>query len=46
MQAVPGRQLSIRLEYDTDVFDKARIGKILSRIMRILDSMAAEVAQR
>jgi glycopeptidolipid biosynthesis protein len=39
VQAVPGHELSLRVEYDTDVFDKSGIDTLLERLRRVLVAM-------
>ncbi|GKU48010.1 non-ribosomal peptide synthetase [Mycobacterium montefiorense] len=39
VQAVPGHELGLRVEYDTDVFDKASIETLLERLRRVLVAM-------
>ncbi|KUH89631.1 non-ribosomal peptide synthetase [Mycobacterium sp. GA-1999] len=42
VQATPGAQLGIRVEYDTDVFDAAGIDALIERLQRVLAAMTAE----
>ncbi|WP_456299328.1 non-ribosomal peptide synthase/polyketide synthase [Mycobacterium hippophais] len=42
MQAIPGSQLSIRFEYDTDVFDNAKVEVLLERLQMVFGSMTAD----
>jgi non-ribosomal peptide synthetase component F len=42
VQAVPGQELSLRFEYDTAVFNAARIGKLVQRFQRVLVAMTDE----
>ena len=46
LQAKPGDELSLRLEFDTDVFDAASIEKLIERFTRVLVAMTAEPARR
>jgi glycopeptidolipid biosynthesis protein len=39
VQAVPGNELGLRVEYDTDVFDKASIETLVERLRRVLVAM-------
>ncbi|MEE3063103.1 MAG: amino acid adenylation domain-containing protein [Actinomycetota bacterium] len=39
VQAVPGHELGLRVEYDTDVFDKASIETLVERLRRVLVAM-------
>ncbi|MCV7117187.1 amino acid adenylation domain-containing protein, partial [Mycobacterium nebraskense] len=41
LQAMPGDQLGLRLEFDTDVFDPAGIEALAARLQRILATMSA-----
>ncbi|BBY09253.1 hypothetical protein MNVI_45710 [Mycobacterium noviomagense] len=45
VQATPGHELSIRLEYDTDVFDAVRIDSLTQRMQRVLVAMTADPTQ-
>ncbi|MBO0880911.1 MAG: amino acid adenylation domain-containing protein, partial [Mycobacterium sp.] len=42
LQALPGAELSLRVEYDTAVFDEASIEALLGRLERMLVAMTAE----
>ena len=42
MQAVPGRELGLRVEFDTDVFDAASIEALIERLQRVLVAMTAD----
>ncbi|MGA5467205.1 amino acid adenylation domain-containing protein, partial [Mycobacterium sp. NPDC050041] len=46
MQASPGRTLSFRLEYDTDVFDAVSVESLIERLQRVLAAMTADPAVR
>ena len=41
VQAVPGTELGLRVEYDTDVFDAAGIDTLFQRFIRVLAAMTA-----
>ena len=36
LQATPGTELGLRIEYDTDVFDAASIDTLIERLQRVL----------
>ncbi|MFE1774099.1 amino acid adenylation domain-containing protein [Streptomyces sp. NPDC059008] len=42
LQAWPGRQLRLRLEYRTDVFDEAAAERIVARLETLVTAMAAD----
>ena len=46
VQATPGHQLGLRVEYDTDVFNAVRIGKLVKRFQRVLEAMTADVREQ
>ncbi|MDT5402918.1 MAG: glycopeptidolipid biosynthesis protein, partial [Mycobacterium sp.] len=46
MQAVPGQELSLRVLYDTDVFDAASVDALIERLRRVLVAMTADPSQR
>ena len=46
VQALPGHELGIRVEYDTDVFDAASIEALIGRLERVLVAMTADPARR
>ena len=46
MQAMPGHELGIRVESDTDVFDAADIETLIERFERVLVAMTADPARR
>ena len=46
VQAGPGAELGLRIEYDTDVFDAASIETLISRLQRVLLVMTAEPTRR
>ncbi|WP_156765124.1 non-ribosomal peptide synthetase, partial [Mycobacterium sp. 1245852.3] len=45
LQAVPGEELRLRVEFDTDVFDPAHIDTLTARLHRLLVAMAADPAR-
>jgi glycopeptidolipid biosynthesis protein len=42
VQAVPGNELGLRVEFDMDVFTTARIGKLVDRFRRVLEAMTVD----
>ena len=46
VQAMPGRELGLRVEFDTDVFDAAGIEALIKRFKRVLAAMTADPARR
>ena len=46
VQALPGRELGLRVEYDTDVFDAASIEALIERLQRVLVAMTADPTRR
>ena len=46
VQAVPGRELGLRVEFDTDVFDAASIEALIERLERVLVAMTADPTRR
>ncbi|MCV7413677.1 non-ribosomal peptide synthetase [Mycobacterium florentinum] len=46
VMALPGHELGIRVEYDTDVFDPASIETLVERFQRVLMAMTADPTQR
>ena len=46
IQALPGSELGLRVEFDTDVFDAASIETLIERLERVLVAMAADPARR
>ena len=44
--AMPGVELGLRVEFDTDVFDAAGIGTLIGRLQRVLAAMATDPEQR
>uniref|UniRef100_UPI0035CBCB5C amino acid adenylation domain-containing protein n=1 Tax=uncultured Mycobacterium sp. TaxID=171292 RepID=UPI0035CBCB5C len=45
VMAQPGRELGLRVEYDTDVFDAASIERMIKRFKRVLAAMTADLGQ-
>ena len=46
LQAMPGDQLGLRVEFDTDVFDPASIETLTARLQRVLATMTADPTAR
>ena len=46
IQAIPGDELGLRVEYDTDVFDAQGIQVLIDRLERLLVAMTAEPQRR
>ncbi|ORJ57954.1 non-ribosomal peptide synthetase [Mycobacterium simiae] len=46
VMALPGHELGVRVEYDTDVFDPASIETLVERFQRVLVAMTADPDQR
>ena len=46
IQAMPGSELGLRVEFDTDVFDAASIEALIERFKRVLAAMTADPARR
>ena len=42
MVAVPGRELGLRVEYDTDIFDTDSIAALIGRFERLLEAMTTD----
>ena len=42
--ALPGHELGLRVEFDTDVFDAASIEALIERLQRVLVAMTADPA--
>ncbi|TDO09244.1 non-ribosomal peptide synthase protein (TIGR01720 family)/amino acid adenylation domain-containing protein [Mycobacterium sp. BK086] len=42
MQALPGDELTLRVEYDTDLFDATDVQSLIERLKRVLAAMIAE----
>ncbi|WP_156737791.1 amino acid adenylation domain-containing protein, partial [Mycobacterium scrofulaceum] len=45
VQAVPGEELALRVEFDTDVFDGAGIEALVARFRRVLAAMTTDPAR-
>ncbi|MCV7203910.1 non-ribosomal peptide synthase/polyketide synthase [Mycolicibacterium peregrinum] len=45
LQAMPGTELVLRVEFDTDVFTAKRVNKIVGRFQRVLEAMTGEEQQ-
>jgi amino acid adenylation domain-containing protein len=46
VQAIPGHELGLRVEFDTDVFDTDRIQALIGRLQRLLVATAADPTRR
>ncbi|MBV8787641.1 MAG: amino acid adenylation domain-containing protein, partial [Mycobacterium sp.] len=46
VQAAPGAELGLRVEYDTDAFDSVSIETLIERFQRVLVAMTTEPARR
>ena len=46
LQAMPGPELGLRVEFDTDVFDADSIDALIERLQRVLVAMTADPGQR
>ncbi len=46
LEALPGPELGLRVEYDTDVFDAAAIQTLIERLRRVLVAFTADPARR
>ncbi|AFP36872.1 non-ribosomal peptide synthetase [Mycolicibacterium smegmatis] len=46
VQAVPGHELGLRVEYDTNVFDRQRIKRLVNRLQRVLVAMTADMREK
>jgi amino acid adenylation domain-containing protein/non-ribosomal peptide synthase protein (TIGR01720 family) len=45
MQALPGDELTLRVEYDTDIFNAAEVQALIDRLKRVLGTMIADPAR-
>jgi non-ribosomal peptide synthase protein (TIGR01720 family) len=45
VQASPGRELTLRIEYDTEVFDAAGIESLMGRLRRVVVALTADSGQ-
>src|SRR5262249_15831228 len=46
VEALPGRELDLRVEYDTEVFAAADIEKLIERLRRVLVAMTVDPTRR
>ena len=46
LQAMPGTELGLRVEFDTDVFDADSIEALIQRLQRVLEAMTADPTAR
>ena len=46
VQAQPGPELGLRVEFDTDVFDAASIEALIERLQRVVVAMTADPTRR
>ncbi|HET9892713.1 MAG TPA: amino acid adenylation domain-containing protein, partial [Mycobacterium sp.] len=46
VQALPGSEFTLRVEFDTEVFDAETIDLLLSRLRRVLEAMTADPERR
>jgi len=46
VQAVPGNELELRVEFDVEVFTTARIEKLADRFRRVLEAMTADTREK
>ncbi|MGH3959764.1 amino acid adenylation domain-containing protein [Mycobacterium sp.] len=46
VQALPGSELGLRVEFDTDVFDVAGVEALIGRLQRVLVAMTADPGRR
>ncbi|ORB60592.1 hypothetical protein BST47_29980 [Mycolicibacterium tusciae] len=46
VQATPGTELNVRVEFDTDVFDATRIDALVDRMQRVLAAITADLERR
>ncbi len=46
LQAMPGTELGLRVQFDTDVFDADSIETLIERLQRVLVAMTADPARR
>ena len=46
VEALPGREIDLHVEFDTDVFDAARIEALIERLRRVLVAMIADPTRR
>ncbi|WP_235624844.1 hypothetical protein, partial [Mycobacteroides abscessus] len=43
LQAMPGNELVLRVEFDTGLFGESRVRKAVERFQRVLEAMTGEV---
>jgi hypothetical protein len=46
LQAMPGAETVLRVEFDTDVFDARRVAKLIERFQRVLEAMTGDSVQK
>ncbi|MBV8789191.1 MAG: amino acid adenylation domain-containing protein, partial [Mycobacterium sp.] len=46
VEALPGRELGLHVEYDTDIFNAAGVDALIDRLRRVLVAMAADPSRR
>ena len=46
VQALPGAELGLRVEFDTDVFEAASVEALIGRLARVLVAMTADAGRR
>ena len=46
VEALPGRELDLRVEFDMDIFDATDIQKLIERLRRVLVAMTADPTRR
>ncbi len=46
VQALPGNELGLRVEYDTELFDQASIDALIERLQRVVVTMTAHPTRR
>ena len=46
VQAMPGDELGLRVEFDTDVFDVGSVEALVGRLQRVLEAMTADPGRR
>ena len=46
LQAMPGTETVLRVEFDTDVFDSRRVAKLIERFQRVLKAMTGDSVQK
>ncbi|ETA89989.1 hypothetical protein O984_24620 [Mycobacterium avium 05-4293] len=43
---MPGHEIGLRVEFDTDVFGEARIEKLIERFRRVLEAMTVDLEEQ